>query len=366
MLTSEEIRVESSAKQAAATALAATTSTVPACLGSSCGTSSTSSGPSSQNRPKSKGKNKQKGGFYTNSRQGPGSGFHGPWICYNPASNTWATPRRPSLFGPPPQQNQLALSTTAAPLFQSALAASPSPLAPSGPPTWDSSGLVVALNDLNMNGGWVVDSGASTHMTSNNGTLLSFRHLSPPYHVTVGNGASLPASTSGHSIIHSPSGHSFALNDVLYVPTLIRNLLFDRKFTRDNSCSIEFDAFGFSVKDFRTKAVILRCNSSGDLYTISSRTVSTKVVAFLSSVVDAEVWHRRLGHPGRDATTTLQRVSAIPPNKLSRHLCHACQIGKHVRLPFSSSTTSSRVILNLYTVICGHHLYSALLVINIT
>jgi hypothetical protein len=47
----------------------------------------------------------------------------------------------------------------------------------------------------------------------------------------------------------------------------MHNLLSIRKFTRDNFCSIEFDAFGFSVKDLKTRRVILRCNSEGDLYT---------------------------------------------------------------------------------------------------
>jgi hypothetical protein len=40
-----------------------------------------------------------------------------------------------------------------------------------------------------------------------------------------------------------------------------------RKFTRDNRCSIEFDAFGFSVKDLTTRREILHCNSDGNLYT---------------------------------------------------------------------------------------------------
>ncbi|PZU03064.1 MAG: hypothetical protein DI619_04830 [Francisella sp.] len=36
------------------------------------------------------------------------------------------------------------------------------------------------------------------------------------------------------------------LRDVLVAPALIKNLISVRQFTRDNSCSIEFDAFGFS------------------------------------------------------------------------------------------------------------------------
>jgi hypothetical protein len=93
------------------------------------------------------------------------------------------------------------------------------------------------------------------------------------------------------------------------------------------------------VKDLRTKTMIFCCNSSRDLYTMPPPTKANKVFAFLSTVVTTEVWHYLLGHPGRDATTALQRMPTIPPDKLSRNLCHACQIGKQVRLPFSTSTS---------------------------
>ncbi|GJU13230.1 copia protein [Tanacetum coccineum] len=42
------------------------------------------------------------------------------------------------------------------------------------------------------------------------------------------------------------------------------------RFVRDNNCTIEFDAFGFSVKDFMTRWVLLRCDSTGDLYPVTA------------------------------------------------------------------------------------------------
>jgi hypothetical protein len=51
-----------------------------------------------------------------------------------------------------------------APLYQSALSATS--------PTWDNSALIAALNNLAMQqGGWVMDSGASSHMTPDDGNL---------------------------------------------------------------------------------------------------------------------------------------------------------------------------------------------------
>nr|GEY08400.1 protein DETOXIFICATION 16-like [Tanacetum cinerariifolium] len=43
-----------------------------------------------------------------------------------------------------------------------------------------------------------------------------------------------------------------------------------RQFVRDNKCTIEFDEFGFFVKDFWTRQILLRYDSMGDLYPITS------------------------------------------------------------------------------------------------
>jgi hypothetical protein len=60
----------------------------------------------------------------------------------------------------------------------------------------------------------------------------------------------------------------FYLNDVLVAPHITHNLLFVRRFTTDNSCSIEFDPSGFSVKDLATRTPLARCDSVGPLYTL--------------------------------------------------------------------------------------------------
>jgi hypothetical protein len=71
---------------------------------------------------------------------------------------------------------------------------------------------------------------------------------SPPCSITVGNGQSIPSSGCGTSLLPIADRY-FHLNNVLVAPQLARNLLSVRQLTRDNNCSIEFDASGFSVKD---------------------------------------------------------------------------------------------------------------------
>jgi len=81
--------------------------------------------------------------------------------------------------------------------------------------------------------------------------------------------------------------------------------------------------------------VILRCNCDGDLYTMPASTAAAPPHALLA--VSSTLWHQRLGHPAPATLERLNKLHAVSCNKVDRSLCHSCQIGKHTRLPFSSS-----------------------------
>ncbi|GJS78378.1 ribonuclease H-like domain-containing protein [Tanacetum coccineum] len=86
--------------------------------------------------------------------------------------------------------------------------------------------------------------------------------------------------------------------------------------------------------DFLTRHILLRCDSSGYIYPVTKP--STIPTAFLST--SSSMWHQRLGHPGDEVLRSIVSRHFILCNKeKSPHLCHACQLGKHVKLPFHSS-----------------------------
>jgi len=115
---------------------------------------------------------------------------------------------------------------------------------------------------------WVINSDATTHMHSSKATLSSCTP-SPHSSIIVGNATRIPVTSHGQTFLPTTSS-KFDLNNVLVVPSIVCNLLSIPQFTRNNNCSFEFDAFGFSVKDHRTRRVNLRSNSAGDLYTITT------------------------------------------------------------------------------------------------
>ncbi|GJT07583.1 ribonuclease H-like domain-containing protein [Tanacetum coccineum] len=183
-------------------------------------------------------------------------------------------------------------------------------------------------------GAWNMDTGASSHL-KNYVTSLSTVLNSCMYSTdSVGDGHSIPVSNTGHSILPTPL-KSLRLNNVLITPHIVKNLIPVCQFVRDNDYTIEFDSFGFSVKDFMTRRVLLRCDSTGDLYHVTAP--SPIPHAFL---VSQHMWHHHLGHPGSDVLRRLVSNNVISCNKKKPPvLCHVCQLGKHVRLSFVSSNT---------------------------
>jgi hypothetical protein len=125
---------------------------------------------------------------------------------------------------------------------------------------WDPQSLAnsfstMELSYLNPATDWVEDSGASSHTTPYPSNIHSSHPPSThPPSIIVGNGSILPVTSVCDSVLPRP----FYLNEILVAPNLAQNLLFVRRFTTDNSCSMEFDSLGLSVKDLATVSVITR------------------------------------------------------------------------------------------------------------
>jgi len=172
----------------------------------------------------------------------PGPSFYDPW-----SGCPWMW-----LFqatGGPPQQPQPAttmLAYDAPPLSQ--------------PPAW----ALLVLPPIRSD--WIADSGASYHTTPDTSILSSIRppHPSCPSSIMVGNGSCLPVTSVGNAGTHGP----FCRPNVLVAPHMVHNLLPIRQFTTDNSCSVEFDSSGLTVRDSACWCPLLRCDSSGPLYTL--------------------------------------------------------------------------------------------------
>lgn len=194
-----------------------------------------------------------------------------------------------------------------------------------------------------------MDTGASSHITGDEGNISK----SPPaskhnslQRIIVGNGSVLPVIGTSFTSLSTPHT-SFNLNNVLISPKIVKNLISVHRLTNDNSCSVEFDPYGFSVKDLQTRQLIMRSYSLGDLYPFQD--TSSTAQAFAMTTSSGDLWHRHLGHPGHASLFGLANNFGITCNNFlgKPSICTACQLGRQHRLPFSSSSSFTNMSFQL-------------------
>ncbi|XP_076931616.1 uncharacterized protein LOC143596833 [Bidens hawaiensis] len=234
----------------------------------------------------------------SNQYRGRGRGRGNQWAWWNtppcpyPTQPNWQ-PNTPPPPGPPPSANYTGY---------------PAP-ATYGPPGYNAlcpSDLSAAMNNVNItytDPTPHMDTGAERHVTDNQGMI----HHPDLFHVNtkllVSNGQYLPieGSGTGYLPIHN---RTYILPNILYSPHIIKNLLFVRRFTRDNNVSIEFDPLGFSLKDLKMGRLLSRHNSTGDLYPVTAPTLPPQACSLTAATLP---WHDRLSHPGKQVFDILSR-----------------------------------------------------------
>ena len=159
---------------------------------------------------------------------------------------------------------------------------------------------------------WLLYCGASHHVTTNlhNLSLHSEHPVSESVHIRDGTG--LPIIHSGSTTLPS-SSQSFALNNVLCVPSMKKNLISVSQLCSPNNVSVEFLPTSFYVKDLRTRALLLHGTARNGVYEWSRLSSATKpLLAFLSIKVPIDQWHYRLGHPSSNILRNLVSSQTLP------------------------------------------------------
>lgn len=196
---------------------------------------------------------------------------------------------------------------------------------------------------------WVLDSGASRHMTSKKELYDSLMPLHEPLNVVVGNDERCPVEGTGTISIMSKNGGSKKLADVLLVPQITRNLLSVAAIT-DNDLEVRFKKTEVVILD-KDESIVGRGIRKNNLYEISSFT----------AVVDAktsQLWHERFGHISYHVLKEMQRkemVLDLPSIHEIEEPCEACMLGKQQRKSFpKESQNRSKAPLELvHADLCG-------------
>ena len=183
---------------------------------------------------------------------------------------------------------------------------------------------------------WVIESGASSHMTGFPSVLTAYRPETSIPDVRIADGRSCPVLGSGQS--HATS--SLPLQNVLYIPGFPANMLSISAITKALHRGVFFFPHHCVFQDLDTgRRIGLGRENGRDIYELVADSPSTGLQALFalsassSSLHDSFFWHYRLGHP-----SFVKLKETLPWLNLSEFQCESCELGKHHRLSYPSRT----------------------------
>ena len=216
-----------------------------------------------------------------------------------------------------------------------------------------------------VNDDWILDTGATRHITPHKQLLTDLRPAPHTVIVTFGNGSIGEATLIGDAYLQPNPGSLIKLTDVLYIPGAADNLLSVSQATK-RGFSFSFNDTDCQISKDNQMIATGHADTTSSIYHLASRCLEpgsaahAMTTAYAARADTPQLWHRRLGHLGYDNLAKLTNMStginltSADIKTTSADSCDACILGKQHRLPFNASTTiTSKPLELLHTDLCG-------------
>ena len=203
---------------------------------------------------------------------------------------------------------------------------------------------VVGLSATKENSCWIIDSGASQHMTANRDLLVNYSEFPKPEPVALGDGRSVNAYGYGQVNITMILGNKekdqqkSILTKVLYVPKLATNL-FSARAAASKDKVVQFGHTLCWIKDTKGR-VVARGRLVGNMYRLDCKVNEPGNQASVANetVSKLDLWHQRMAHLNVGQMKTMVSKELITgtdiPGTGKLSFCQACAEGKAHRAPF--------------------------------
>jgi GAG-pre-integrase domain len=185
------------------------------------------------------------------------------------------------------------------------------------------------ISEANLNE-WVIDSGATDHMTFSKKDLNNIREPSRTG-ILNANGVSSQVESTGD--VHV--SNTLTLNNTLHVPSLSTKLLYVGQITEELNCVVLMFPNFCIFQDILTKEIIGRGIKRGRLYHLKELKTGKANMVVGSSDAEKQIWtwHRRLGHPSFSYMRNLL-PSLFSGLDVSSFVCQTCIKAKSHRVPY--------------------------------
>jgi hypothetical protein len=199
------------------------------------------------------------------------------------------------------------------------------------------SGKVLNISSHVSNSAWIIDSGATDHITFDSRHVLPLKPSSKKF-VSTANGTSAPVIGKGSL----PLNDTLNLDSVLVVPTLDYNLLSVSQITTALFCVVIFWPEYCVFKDIQTRKTIGCGTRREELYYLDLESKSSDKLRQALTINSYEgskkksniwLWHRRLGHASFGYLKKLF-PSLFVTIDVSSFQCDVCELAKSHRASF--------------------------------
>ena len=208
---------------------------------------------------------------------------------------------------------------------------------------------------------WLIDSGASDHMTHRREWFCDFEDFKVPLSIKMGNGDIISAYGKGSIDIETRVNNAWIpgiMYDVLYAPNLQQSL-FAVKVVARKGIDFSITNNGKRCIFTRNNNVIATGSDSGNLYKVNLRVVMPKNCNSINAeqnekpIESLQLWHERLCHQNyRHVKSFISNLGITIKNDID--ICDGCAYGKQHRRSFHEKIErATRVREIIHTDVCG-------------
>ena len=136
-------------------------------------------------------------------------------------------------------------------------------------------------------------------------------------------------------MFHNKSGGKKIISDIYFIPDLRSNIISLGQATEAGYYVRMKDDYR-TLQDKEGMLITIAQRSKNRLYKDVIDMVDTQCLQ-LNCVSEAEKWHARLGHIGRDSMSTMikkELATGITKMKVEKEMCSSCLLGKQLRHMF--------------------------------
>ena len=221
-----------------------------------------------------------------------------------------------------------------------------------------------ALNvDSNNLDTWIIDSGATQHMSSKDVNMRNYEAMQGTKKIYLADNKTLEAKGQGDitmkCMLPNQESTDITFGRVLHVPDLQKNLISVPSITK-NGGSVNFTDEKCEIST--QEGLVAVGHKKGNLFVLDfdddsfQANATTEVSTRNQSL---ELWHLRLGHLGYESVKKMAGGDIVIGMKTNTHKferdCDGCALGKQSRKPFSKKGTerASDILELVHSDVCG-------------